>query len=156
MSAGVSMEGTAQIANAIGAKLLKMTQAVGTTEIGVIAGGRRGAAKNALIAQVQAARKRNPWYLDKDAMTAIRFIARGLASEEPGTVASALKQIGALMVDGVRRNIENQKGPGGATFAELTARYAAFKRRKVGFIHPILRLTGDLMDNLKAVITRRS
>lgn len=156
MTAGVTMEGTDAIAKAIGERLLKMTQAVGTTEIGVVAGGRRGAAKNALIAQVQAARQRNPWYIDKDAMTAIRFIARGLASEDSGVVANALKQIGALLVEGVRRNIENQKGPGGATFAELTARYAAFKRRKVGFIHPILRLTGDLMDNLKAVITRRS
>jgi hypothetical protein len=155
MSAGVTMDGTDQIAAAIGSKLLKMTQAVGTTEIGVVAGGRRGAAKNALIAQVQAARQRNPWYLDKDAMTAIRFVARGLASEDSGVVANALKQVGALMVECVRRNIDNQRGPGGATFRELTARYAAFKRRKYGFISPILKATGDLIDGLKAQITKR-
>lgn len=148
------MEGTDQIARAIGERVLKLTQAIGTVEIAVVPGGKRGSATNALIAHVQAARQRNPWYLDKDALTAIRFVARGLASEESGVAVNALKQIGALMVENVRRNIEAQRGPNGQTFRELTARYAAFKRRRVGFIHPILRATGDLIDGLKAVVTR--
>ena len=151
MSAGVAMQGTEQIADAIRKKLLKHTAAIGTIEIGVVAGGRRGEAKNALIARVQQAKQRDPWYLDKDTMQAIRFVARGLGSEDENVIEAAIKQLGALMVSAVKKNIENQKGPSGLSFRELGARYAAFKRRKYGFISPILRATGDLMDNLRAV-----
>lgn len=154
MSAGATMEGTDRIAEAIRTAILKSKAAVGTVEIGVVPGGRRGTVKNALIARIQAAMQRNPWYLDKDTMTAIRFLARGLATSDEGRVGDVLKQIGGLMVDAVRKNIERQQGPGGKTFRELTIAYAAFKRRKFGHITPILRATGDLMDNLKAVITR--
>ncbi len=154
MSVGVDMTGGDQIANAIRTKLLKTSAAIGTVTIGVVPGGRRGAAKNALIAQVQKAQQRDPWYLDKDAMTAIRFLLRG-AGGENADLGAILRQIGSLMVDATRRNIENQRGPGGATFRELTARYAAFKRRKYGFTHPILKATSDLIDGLKAVITKQ-
>jgi len=154
MSAGATMEGTDQIAAAIRSKLLKTNAAIGTVTIGVVAGGRRGSAKNALIAQVQAARQRNPWYLDKDTMTAIRFVLRG-AGGENADLGAIFRQIGSLMVDSVRRNIGAMRNANGSTFAELSARYANFKRRKYGFIHPILRMTGDLMDGLKAVATKQ-
>ena len=154
MSAGVTMEGENTVAAAIGRRLLRTAATVGTVQIGVVAGGRRGPAKNALIAQVQAARQRNPWYLDKDATTAIRFLVRGLAGEDVDQM-SVFRQIGGLMVEAVKRNIENQRGPSGATFRELSARYAAFKRRKYGFIAPILKATGDLIDGLKAVVTQQ-
>jgi hypothetical protein len=153
MSAGATMEGTDRIAEAIRTAILKHKAATGIVEVAVVPGGKRGTAKNALIARVQAAMQRNPWYLDKDTMTMIRFLARGLTDEM--RAPEALKRIGDLMVDAVRKNIEAQRGPGGKTFRELTAAYAAFKRRKNGFISPILRATGDLLDNLKAVITRR-
>lgn len=156
MSVGVSMEGADQVAAAIRTKLLKMrVVSGGGVEIGVAPGGRvRSPEKNALIARVQSALQRNPWYLDKDTMTALRFVARGVASEDVGTVMAAIGRLGSLMVDAVRKNIGNQRNASGSTFAELTARYAAFKRRKYGFIHPILRATGDLMDNLKAVVIK--
>ncbi len=154
MSVGVHMEGLDQVAQAIRAKLMKSGAAVGTVEIGVVAGGRRGPEKNSLIARVQAAMKRNPWFIDKDTMQAIRFVARGFTSEDASVVASAFKQIGTLLVDGVRQHIGQMKNANGSTFTELTTRYAAFKRRKHGFIHPVLRATGDLMDGLRAVITR--
>ena len=154
MSVGATYEGGDRIAEAIRAKLLKTSAAIGTVTTGVAAGGRRGPEKNALIARVQADRKRNPWYIDKDTMTAIRFVARGLGGEDVDKTA-VFRQIGALLVDAVRKNVAAQKNANGSTFAELSARYAAFKRRKYGYTHPILRAAGDLLDGLKAVITKQ-
>jgi len=154
MSVGASMEGGERIAEAIRTKLLKTSAAIGTVTIGVVPGGRRGPEKNALIARVQADRKRNPWYLDKDTLSAIRFVARGLGSESVDA-AAVFRQIGGLLVETVRKNVGAQKNANGSTFAELSARYANFKRRKFGYIHPILRATGDLLDGLKAVITKQ-
>lgn len=154
MSAGVTMEGGDRIAEAIRTKLLKTSAAIGTVTIGVVAGGRRGPEKNALIARVQADRQRNPWYIDKDTMTAIRFLARGLGGESTDKT-SIFRQIGTLLVESVRKNVAAQKNANGSTFAELSARYAAFKRRKFGFVHPILKASSDLLDGLKAVITKQ-
>lgn len=154
MSVGVDMTGGDRIADAIRTKLLKTSAAIGTITIGVAAGGRRGPEKNALIARVQADRQRNPWYLDKDTMSAIRFLARGLGAESVDA-AGVFRQIGGLLVDAVRKNVAAQRNSSGSTFAELSARYAAFKRRKFGFTHPVLRATGDLLDGLKAVITKQ-
>jgi hypothetical protein len=148
------MEGTDQIAAAIRSKLLKTSAAIGTVTIGVVAGGSRGSAKNSLIAQVQAARKRNPWYLDRDTMTAIRFVLRGVGAED-ADIPGILRRIGGFMVDGVRNHVEQMKNANGSTFAELSARYAAFKRRKYGYIHPILSASKDLLNGLRAVVTRQ-
>ena len=154
MSVGANMEGGDRIAEAIRTKLLKTNVAIGTVTIGIVPGGRRGAEKNAMIAHVQAGLKRNPWYIDKDTLTAIRFLVRGMASADPATVSAALKQTGDIMINAVRSHVEQMRNSNGSTFAELTARYAAFKRRKFGFIHPILRASNDLLGGLKAVITR--
>lgn len=148
------MQGTDQIANVIRSKLLKSNAAIGNVEIGVVPGGRRGTEKNALIARVQAGMQRNPWYLSKDDLTAIRFLLRGLAGGDGSRVDAVLKQIGAIMVDATRSHVEQMKNANGSTFRELTARYAAFKRRKFGQIHPILKASNDLLGGLKAVISR--
>ena len=154
MSVGATMDGTDQIASAIRTKLLKTSAALGTVTIGVVPGGRRGADKNAMIARVQANLQRDPWYLDKDTMSAIRFLVRGAASSAPSVLAPSLKQIGDIMINAVRAHVEQMKNSNGSTFKELTARYAAFKRRKFGFIHPVLRASNDLLGGLKAVIIR--
>lgn len=153
MTVAATMEGTDQIAGAIRTKLLKTNVAIGTVTIGVATGGRRGAEKNAMIARVQAGLKRNPWYVDKDTLTAIRFLLRGVSGEN-ADVPSILKQIGDVMVNAVRLHVEQMRNSNGSTFAELSARYAAFKRRKYGFIHPILKASNDLLGGLKAVIMR--
>lgn len=148
----VTMEGFDKISAIIAGKV----QPIGTTTFSVVAGGRRGQEKNTLIAQVQAARDRDPWYLSTDSKQAIRFVARGLASFDQSTVINAVSQIGKLLLDAARVNVENQRNASGSTFAELSARYAAFKRRKFGFIHPILKATNDLLGGLRVVVTRNT
>ena len=157
MSVAVTMEGTDQIANAIQAALVKIHLPSGSVEI--VAGGRRGEAKNALIAQVQAARKRNPWYISDDIMSLIRLLLHDLIRQQTafglarGLVGPQfLKDVGNLMVLSVQENIRQQKNRDGTTFGELSKRYAAFKRRKFGFVSPILKATGDLIDGIKAVV----
>ncbi len=90
MSTTVTMTGFDAITKVIEGKV----RAIGTTEFAVVAGGTRGQAKNTLIARVQAARARDPWYLGKEAREAIRFSARGMTSAEPSTVSSAISPTG--------------------------------------------------------------
>ena len=146
----VTMEGFDKMSAIIAGKV----RAVGTVEFDVIPGGRRGPQLNALIAHVQQARERNPWYLAKESKEAIRFTARGLASLDYNTVSQSIRTIGTLLLDAVRVNVENQRNADGTTFRELTARYAAFKRRKHGFIHSILKATNDLLGGLRVAVTR--
>jgi len=148
----VTMTGFDAITKVIAGK----ARAIGTTEFAVVAGGKRGQAKNTLIAKVQKHFDRNPWYIGKESREALRFVARGLASPMPSTAVSATKQIGVLLLDSVRSNVEKMKNADGSTFRELTARYAAFKRRKFGFIHPILRATNDLLGGLRVEVTKRT
>ncbi len=158
MSVGVQMEGLDQIATTITTTLLKLGLPSGS--VAIVTGGRRGPAKNALIAQVQAARSRNPWFIGADEMTAIRTLLHELIRQQAAFGLSRglaaprfLKDVGDLMVKSVRQNILQQKNKDGSTFAELSARYAAFKRRKYGFIHPVLVASRDLIDGLRAVVT---
>ena len=130
-------------------------QAIGTVEFAVVAGGSRGQAKNTMIAKVQQARERDPWFINRESREALKFAARGLASIASDTAAAAAQQIKTLLFDAVRTNVENMKNADGTTFRELTARYAAFKRRKFGFISPILRATNDLLGGLRVMVTRR-
>jgi len=157
VSVAVTMEGTDQIAKAIEASLVRLALPSGTVEI--VAGGRRGEAKNALIAQVQASRKRNPWYINDDVMASIRALLHDLIRQQTAfglgrnlVGPQFLKDVGSLMVLSVQENIRRQKNKDGTTFGELSKRYAAFKRRKFGFTHPILLATRDLIDGIKAVV----
>lgn len=152
------MEGMDQVGDAISASLLKLGLPSGTVEI--VAGGRRGPAKNSLIAQVQAARKRDPWYINDDIILLIKSLlhdvirqqtAFGLGKNLVGP--QFLKDVGNLMVLSVQENIRQQKNKDGTTFGELSKRYAEFKRRKFGYTHPILVASRDLIDGIRAVIT---
>lgn len=159
MSVAVTMEGTDQIANAIQAALVKIHLPAGSVEI--VAGGRRGEAKNALIAQVQGAKRRNPWFINDDVMGAIRALLHDLIRQQTAfglgrnlVGPSFLRSVGDLMVLSVQENIRQQKNKDGTTFGELSRRYAAFKRRKFGFVAPILVASRDLIDGIKAVVTK--
>jgi hypothetical protein len=55
----------------------------------------------------------------------------------------------------IRRNVEEQRNPDGSAFTKLTAAYARRKQRKVGFIVPILRATGDLLGGLRVRVDRQ-
>ncbi len=146
----VELQGYDKIAAVIAGKV----RAAGTIEFDVIPGGNRGPHRNALIARIQEARDRNPWYLGKEALEGIRFASRGLISLDATTVASSIRTISDLLLTAVRANVGAMKNPDGSSFRELSAKYAAFKRRKFGFIHPILKATNDLIGGLKVLVKK--
>ncbi len=125
-------------------------------EIAVVAGGKRGALKNALIAHAQANQQRDPFYLNKRAMEVIRFLAKGLVSKAVGVRESAAKQMGDAMLISIGENVQGQRNPKGDRFRPLTAGYALRKQRKHGFTIPILKATGDLLSGLRVRITKGS
>lgn len=127
----------------------------GTWEFVVEAGGKRGAALNALIAKVQAGRERDPFYPNKRAIEAIRFAVNGLASTTFGAVKAAEKAIGDALLISIAENVEAQRNPGGSKFKPLTEAYARRKQKAVGFVLPILRATGDLLGGLRVRSFRR-
>ena len=122
----------------------------------VKAGGARGGAKNAMIAAVQAAMGRNAFWVNPKTKGQIALAARelyGLASAAARRRAE--ETIKALLLVGVGENVAAQRNPGGGAFRQLTANYAAQKRRIHGFVLPILRATGDLLGGLKVEVRRR-
>lgn len=129
----------------VGAKL--------TADINVVAGGQRGIDANTMIANVQAANRRNPWYLADKAKDACRILVRRMAAD-PALADAQLKRIGRLVLDGILENVANQANRGGKPFKALTAAYAAYKQRKFGFTVPILKATNDLLGGLRVVIER--
>lgn len=141
-------------ANAIEAKIKAALGSVEGTEIAIVAGGSRGASKNALIAKVQAGQMRNPFYLDQQAKEGIRFAAGGLTAAQYSVRKRAVEIMGELMLLAIGRNVERQQNPGGNRFKPLTDKYAAYKRRKFGFTVPILKATGDLLGGLRVRIQK--
>jgi hypothetical protein len=141
-------------AAAIEAKINAAIGSVNGTQISIVAGGSRGQSKNTLIAKVQQKQLRNPFYLDQQAMEAIRFAARGLMAAAYSTRKRATEIMGELMLNAIGRNVEKQTNPGGSKFKDLTANYAAYKQRVHGFKVPILKATNDLLGGLKVVISK--
>jgi hypothetical protein len=125
-----------------------------TVEIAVVAGGKRGAVKNALIARAQANQRRNPFYLNKRAMQAIRFLVNGAVSSVASVRASAHKAIADEMLVSIGENAQAQRNPGGDGFKPLSQGYALRKQRAVGFVLPILKRSGDLLGGLRTRINR--
>jgi hypothetical protein len=123
-------------------------------DIAVVAGGKRGAETNAMIAKVQAEHGRNPWYLDATWRTEIVRMCR-LASQAPGGWVDAdLVALGERLLQAVRDNAARQANKGGGSFRPLTEAYAKWKAsRHPG--QPVLRASGDLLDGLRVEIDRR-
>jgi hypothetical protein len=135
----------------------KLNQVLGSFEgatVSVVAGGLRGQSKNTLIARILQAAKRNPFYLDAQAMEAIRFALRGLTASAYSTRKRALEIVGELMLNAIGRNVDKQANPDGSGFKALSPNYAAYKRRVFGFVIPVTRATGDLLKGLKYVVGR--
>lgn len=158
MLGAVQFEGLEGIQGTITAAI-ESRLALGTTTISVVAGGERGGAKNALIAKTQAAPrskrwKRDPFYLSQRTKERLRFLARGMASADYTTRKRATDDIGNVMLSGILENVEAQRNPGGDKFTKLTPNYAAYKRRKFGFVTPVLRASGDLLGGLKVKVER--
>ncbi len=131
----------------------------GTTTISIVAGGRRGGAENAKIANAQARPrngrwKRDPFYLSARTKERLRFLARGMTSTDSGLRTRTAEDMGQVMLEGVKENAAGQRNPDGAPFTKLTANYAAYKRRKFGFTSPVLKATGDLLDGLQVKVDR--
>ncbi len=154
MSAGVELIGMDKVADVVRSRVRSAWTGVG--EVAITVGGKRGGHLNALIAQTQKHLGRNPWYQNQDTLAKIRKVAKDAATADKPIRDSILRQIGRLLLLGVLENVRNQKNRDGTTFRELSARYAAFKRRKFGYIHPILQATGDLLGGLRVVVTKTS
>ncbi len=155
MNPSVKIEGFEQVGATIEAKLRAVIAGFDGTSINVVAGGSRGQSKNTLIAKVQQKQLRDPFYLDSQAREAIRFVANGLTAAAYSTRKRAVDLIGELMLTSIARNVEKQRNPNGAAFKRLTAAYAAYKKRKFGFIVPLLRASGDLLNGLKVVVSKQ-
>lgn len=146
-----SVDGFAQrLTDAVMAKVPVGAQVV----FEVKTGGQRGGSVNRMIAEVQAGRQRSPWYLNKKAIEGIRFAARGLLSVAGGTRRAAEQAIKSLMLISIGENVQAQKNPDGSKFTQLTARYAAYKRRRFGYSTKILQASGDLLGGLKVEVRR--
>lgn len=154
MLGAATFEGEEKIGAAITAAIQNIGKDVDGASVSIVAGGSRGQDKNTLIAKVQAAVKRNPFYISKETREVLRFVARGLTSRDYNTRRRALDEMGQALLIGVYQNVERQRNPDGTAFKALTAAYAAYKRRKFGFVIPVLRATGDLLGGLKVLIDR--
>ncbi len=152
MSVSVELEGENQMAGTIEAALTAALRGMDGASVSIVAGGKRGQDKNTLIAKVQAKQLRDPFYLDQQAKVAIRFALNGLTASAYSVRKRALDLAGELMLNGIGRNVERQQNPGGQSFKDLTAKYAAYKKRVHGFTIPILKATGDMLGGLRVVI----
>lgn len=135
---------------------LKAAMPPGDVVFEVYAGGTRGGAQNAMIAAVQAALDRNPFYVNDKSKAAIVEAIRKLFDSSRGVRAMAENTIKQLLLIAIGENFQAQRNPNGGKFRPLTAAYAAAKRRKFGFVTPVLKATGDLLGGLKVRVTRKS
>lgn len=153
MIGGVTLDDNGA-AGAIEAKINAAIGSIDGTVIEILPAGKRGQSTNATIANVLKGQQRNPFYLDEQAKEAIRFAARGLTAAQYAVRKRAAELMGEVMLLGIARNVDKQRNENGSGFRALTSKYAAYKRRVHGFVTPITRATGDLMDNLKVRISK--
>lgn len=125
-----------------------------TWEVSVVAGGARGATRNALIARAQANRRRDPFYLSDRSWPLVKSLAMGMVGKVVSIKQAAAKQIAERLMINVLENVESQRNREGDTFSPLTPGYAQRKQRKFGFTKPILKATGDLLGGLRTRIQR--
>jgi hypothetical protein len=123
-------------------------------EIGIQAGGVRGAVRNTAIAAFQAAMDRDPWFLNGTALEQVKFLIGGLTSSVSAVRLNAAREIGNVMLQSIRENVARQLNKDGSPFRELKTGYALRKQKALGFIKPIMRATGDLLDHLKVRVVR--
>ncbi len=154
MTTGVTLEGQDGIGKAIEAKIKAAMGSIDGTEIAIVAGGSRGGETNAMIAKVQAGHMRDPFYLDQQAREAVRFAANGLTAAQYSTKKRAVDIMGELMLNAIGRNVEKQRNPDGGKFKGLTPNYANYKRRKFGWVVPILKATNDLLGGLRVRVSK--
>lgn len=148
----MSVEGLAGVEQQISARIAERMPKEAVFE--VKAGGARGAAKNALIAAVQAGYQRNPFYLNERTKKLVADAARGLVSATFTVRRAAEERIKNLLLISIGENVQAQKNPDGGRFKALTANYRAAKRRIYGRAEPILIATGQLLGGLKASVKR--
>lgn len=122
-------------------------------DLQIVAGGARGGRENALIARAQARMGRAAFGLDARWLTEIRRMVAALGGR-PARDADLLP-IGRRAIEGVLDNVARQREVSGRPFRSLTEPYARQKLRRHGFIRPILRATGDLLDGMHVRISRR-
>ncbi len=136
------------------AALEAMKKLRGNATLHLIAGGKRGADVNATIAAVQASHGRNPWYIASDDKLILKLMLMRFAVAAETVKSKALNDIGRFVLRSLLSNVTAQRNKDGSTFARLTEKYIAYKKRKFGFTVPILKATGDLLGGVRVVINR--
>ena len=149
-SPAIRIEGIREAVMAAANEQLRALKA--SPAVSIVAGGKRGADTNAMIAAVQGDRGRDPFYMPGDSINAVKFaVSRGAGAD--GYPDALLKQIGNLMLEAIGENLKAQKTRGGGPFTPLSPGYAAWKQKHFG-TKPILMATGDLMNGLTVRIDR--
>jgi hypothetical protein len=151
MAVTAQVEGLAGMTQHIATRLTK--QYGGDITFEVVAGGARGRAKNTLIAKVQAAYQRNPFYFSKSTLGHIVKAVPALFSAAAGARRGTVDFVKQIILAGVLENAGAQKNKGGGRFTPLTLAYARRKAAKWG-AKPILSATGDLLGGLKVIVTK--
>ncbi len=138
---------TEGVAEAIRRAVERRMGAFREATVDVVAGGSRGGAMNAMIAKVQRAHGRNPFYVDPDTRSVLKTMVKAGLAREGGLTSADFTAMGELILRAVRTHMEAQRGPGGAAFRPLSDAYAAAKRKKFGD-KPILEASEQLVDTL--------
>jgi hypothetical protein len=151
MGVSIEIDGLAGVQQRLEARIRE--QAGQDTEIAIVAGGARGASRNALIARSLAEHGRNMFYASAKTLQLVKAAASGLFAAG-GAARRTADSIGNMLLIGIHENLGAQKNPDGAGFRPLTTGYARRKQRKWGFTKPIGRASGDLLGGLLVRVTR--
>jgi len=89
--------------------------------------------------------------MDVEGLAGLREAIAGLFQGAAAARRTA-EAIGNMLLISVQENVATQRNPDGSAFRPLSPNYAAAKRRKFGFVTPVLRASGDLLGGLKVRI----
>lgn len=132
------------------AAIRRRTEGLSGLEVSVVPGAiKRTVEKNLVIGKVQMRAKRNPFFLTKEEVAQVKAIV----AEDLGRTLTP-EQLGVFLVTLVRAHLDAQKNKNGSPFRPLSARYAAWKRKRFGAL-PILVLTRELRDGLRSLVVRK-
>lgn len=120
-------------------------------QFSITPGGMRGAHRNAVIALVQAEAGRNPFYLSREQSANVCSQVAKIATGR----GYNWRTVGHTILEAIKENADSQISANGRGFTRLTEAYAKRKAKKHGFVIPILKATGDLLNGLKVRIDQK-
>lgn len=111
-----------------------------------------------LIAAKQADWGRNPFFLTQHEKARVtrelregvtEALAQPTAVRARGAFREALSNVANTIGDAFEKHFDREQSAGGRRFRPLTRRYAEWKQRKFGFVHPILQATKRLYRGMQ-------